>query len=76
MPDEEVVFMLPDPKDKPFISVAEALALTPISRGVFYEGLRRGEIPSRRVGKRFLIPTAEFLEWAGVGERAKRRPSN
>lgn len=61
--------MLPDPEEQPFISAAEGLALTPISRGAFYEGLRRGEIPSRRVGKRFLIPTAEFLRWAGIGDR-------
>ena len=57
--------MIPDPREKPFLSPAEALGLVPVSRASFYAGLRSGEIPSRRVGKRFLIPTAELLRWAG-----------
>jgi excisionase family DNA binding protein len=40
-----------------------------MSRGSFYEALRRGEIPSLRVGRRFLIPRTaveKFLADCGL----------
>ncbi len=43
---------------KKTISVEEAAALLGISRNTAYEAVRRGEIPSIRIGKRFLIPAA------------------
>jgi excisionase family DNA binding protein len=61
---------LPDPREQPFMNPEEARALVPISRGSFYAGLRSGEIPSRRVGARYLIPTAEFATWAGLSTGA------
>ena len=42
------------------ITVEQALDVVPISRGAFYEGIRRGELPSIRIGRRVLIPTAEL----------------
>ena len=46
--------------------VAEALG---VSRGLAYEAVRQGEIPSIRVGKRILVPRHAFslmLERAGA----------
>lgn len=34
-----------------------------ISRGGWYAAIKRGEIPSIRVGKRILIPRAALLRW-------------
>ena len=34
-----------------------------LSRGKAYSALRAGEIPSIRIGKRFIIPKAAITEW-------------
>ncbi len=34
-----------------------------ISRAGFYAGIRRNEIPHRKIGKRVLIPRRAFMEW-------------
>ena len=44
--------------EKLVISVEEARLKLGISRGLAYEGIRRGEIPSIRIGRRILIPYA------------------
>lgn len=44
-----------------------------MSRGSFYEALRRGQIPSLRVGRRFLIPRSaveRFLADCGSAPKA------
>jgi excisionase family DNA binding protein len=40
------------------LSVEEAGKMLGLSRGLMYEAIRRGEIPSIRVGRRILIPRA------------------
>jgi len=42
-----------------------------MSRGSFYEALRRGEIPSLRIGRRFLIPRAALEKFLDCGLGAK-----
>ncbi len=54
--------------------VAEMLKL---DRKTVYEGLKRGEIPGRRVGRRWIIPHAALIEWlslqpANVPEKRRR----
>lgn len=39
-------------------SVAEAGKLLGLSRGLMYEGIRTGQIPSVKIGRRILIPRA------------------
>lgn len=39
-------------------SVAEAGKLLGLCRGLMYEGIRTGQIPSVRIGRRILIPCA------------------
>ena len=41
----------------------EARPLTRLSRNAFYDALKRGDVPSIRVGKRYLIPRAKFNKW-------------
>ena len=47
------------------ITVEEAAAHLGISRNSVYEAVRRGEIPSVRIGGRIVIPRRRFLDWLG-----------
>jgi excisionase family DNA binding protein len=38
-----------------------------ISRSSFYTAIQRGEFPSRRLGKRILIPRVALTKWLGGG---------
>jgi len=38
------------------LTVEEAAQLLGLSRGSIYEAIRRGDIPSLRVGRRILVP--------------------
>jgi excisionase family DNA binding protein len=44
--------------DRLALSVREALKLVPLGRTAFYDAVRKGQIPSVRVGGRLLIPAA------------------
>lgn len=43
------------------ITVEEAAALARVSRQSAYEAVRRGEIPTVRLGRRILVPREKFL---------------
>ena len=43
-------------QEKAAYGVAELLDLLPLGRSSVYEGIRAGEIPSVRIGRRVLIP--------------------
>ncbi len=44
--------------EKLVISVEEGRKLLGLSRGLMYEAVRSGQIPSIRIGRRILIPRA------------------
>lgn len=48
------------------LSVDEAASLLGLGRTAAYEAARRGEIPSRRLGRRVIIPVPAFLDRLGV----------
>ena len=51
------------------LSVKEAREQLGLSRGLMYEAIRNGQIPSIRIGRRILIPRAaleRLLEKAGA----------
>jgi excisionase family DNA binding protein len=50
---------VPDPASEPTITVERAAELLGISRGQGYEGVRTGAIPSIRIGRRIVVPTAK-----------------
>ena len=35
-----------------------------------YEAARRGEIPTRRLGRRVVVPVPALLAWLGAGENS------
>jgi excisionase family DNA binding protein len=57
----------------PTLTVERAAEILGISRQSAYEGVRRGEIPSLRVGRRVIVPTAQLMRLLGVEEAV--RPS-
>lgn len=59
---------LPDPAAEPMIDAGRVATLTKMSiRGVLYAA-ERGDLPSVRVGRRVLFPTARILTRLGLHE--------
>lgn len=58
--------MIPNPTDKPTLTVDESAELMRISRSSAYEAVRNGQIPSIRIGHRWLVPTAALRKLLGV----------
>jgi len=52
------------------LSVEEVASLLGLGRTAAYEAARRGEIPSRRLGRRVIVPVPALLEWLGVSTPA------
>jgi excisionase family DNA binding protein len=48
------------------LTVEQAAAMLGVSRGVAYEAVRAGQIPSIRLGRRILVPRARLLELLGA----------
>lgn len=51
-----------DDRDELVLTVDETRVLLKISRTATYEAIRRGEIPSIRIGRRVLVPMAGLKE--------------
>ena len=67
-------------QDRLVLTVPEAAELLGICRNAAYEGVRRGEIPSIRIGKRLVVPRTAFEEMLKGGAATNpgdpdRRPS-
>jgi len=43
-----------------------------LSSGATYEALRRGEIPSIRIGRTFRVPTAKLREMLGLPDQTRK----
>ncbi len=49
---------VPDPMQQPTITVTEAGRFLGLGKASAYEAVRRGDIPTIRIGRRLLVPTA------------------
>lgn len=49
--------------NSPTLSVPQAARYLGISEWLAYEAVRRGEIPSRRIGGRILVPRTLLVAW-------------
>lgn len=54
------------------ITVEEAASLLGIGRSAAYEAARRGQLPTRRLGRRLFVPVPAFLDWLGATPTANR----
>jgi excisionase family DNA binding protein len=50
---------IPDPAEQPTMTVEEAGDALGVSRASAYDGVRSGAIPSIRIGRRIVVPTAK-----------------
>jgi excisionase family DNA binding protein len=48
------------------VSVEEAGRILGIGRSAAYEAARRGQLPTRRIGRRLFVPVPALLDWLGV----------
>jgi excisionase family DNA binding protein len=63
-----------EPSVKPTLSVDEAAAVLGIGRASAYEGVRRGEIPSIRIGRLLRVPTAALVRMLTSGNAPTSLP--
>ena len=45
------------------LTIEETASLLGLGRTATYEAARRGQIPSRRLGRRVFVPVPALLEW-------------
>ncbi|MBE0610853.1 MAG: helix-turn-helix domain-containing protein [Dehalococcoidia bacterium] len=57
--------------ERPMLRVSEAAELLGLSRSAVYELLYRKEIPSTKLGNRWIIPRQALLAMVGVGDERK-----
>ena len=60
------VTTLDDLESRLTVSIEEAAALLGLGRTACYEAARRGQIPTRRLGRRLIVPVPALLEWLGA----------
>ncbi len=48
------------------VTVEEAAGVLGLGRSAAYEAARRGDIPTRRLGRRIVVPVPLLLQWLGV----------
>ena len=54
-------------------TIDEAAVILKVSRNSAYEGVKTGEIPSMRIGKRIIVLWIPFLRSLGVGDEEVAR---
>jgi excisionase family DNA binding protein len=59
----------------PTLTIPEAARLVGISRSAGYRAAAKGEIPTIRIGRRLLVPTARLLELLGWSTEAGVEPA-
>lgn len=52
------------------ITVEEAASLLGIGRSAAYDAARRGQLPTRRLGRRLFVPVPALLDWLGASGQA------
>lgn len=61
---------LEDIESRVTLSISEVAHLLGMGRTAAYEAARRGEIPTRRLGRRVVVPVPALLDWLGAGSRS------
>lgn len=61
---------LEDIESRLTLSIEEVATLLGLGRSAAYEAARRGEIPTRRLGRRVIVPVPALLAWLGAAAPA------
>lgn len=60
---------IPDPTEQPWVTVPEGgQMLAGLSRAASYAAAARGDLPTIRVGRRLVVPTARLRDLLGMSE--------
>ncbi len=59
-------FSLDQLAGKATITIEQAARVIGLGRTAAYDAARRGELPTRRLGRRLLVPVPALLEWLGA----------
>jgi excisionase family DNA binding protein len=59
-------FSLDQLAGKATITIEQTAQVLGLGRTAAYDAARRGEQPTRRLGRRLLVPVPALLEWLGV----------
>jgi excisionase family DNA binding protein len=51
---------------KATITIEQTARLLGLGRTAAYDAARRGELPTRRLGRRLLVPVPALIEWLGA----------
>lgn len=57
---------LPDPEQVPVMGVEHAGSCLGLGRTAAYQAARRGDIPTLRIGRRVVVPTAQLRSMLGL----------
>lgn len=57
---------LPDPAERPTLTVTEMAEIIGVGRAKAYEMVKREQVPAIRAGRQILIPTHALREWLGA----------
>jgi hypothetical protein len=63
--------VIPDPNERPLLTVDELLEAVPAwpgGRSATYEAIRRGELPSVRIGRRLFLCTGTLRKLLGLDD--------
>jgi excisionase family DNA binding protein len=58
--------VLPLPTERPTLSVPEAGKYLGLGRDAAYRAIKSGELPSIRIGRKVLVPTAQLWNLLGM----------
>lgn len=59
-------FTLAQLAGKATITIEQTAQVLGLGRTATYDAARRGELPTRRLGRRLLVPVPALLEWLGA----------
>jgi excisionase family DNA binding protein len=64
--DRSALVRLPDPREKPWLTIAELSAITGEGEKAIRKAIEEGQLPELRVGRYVRIPTAALLARLGI----------
>jgi excisionase family DNA binding protein len=63
---QATTFSLDQLEGRVTITIEQAAQVLGLGRTAAYEAARRGELPTRRLGRRLLVPVPALLTWLGA----------
>lgn len=68
--------LVPEPTERPTVTVDEAAQILGISRSSAFSAVRRGDIPSLQIGRRLVVPTAALRRMLQLDADPSANPQN